>query len=321
MKSCSGLGSGGGGIRTLGTGNRYTGFRDRPFQPLRHPSGVVGLRLASISVRFGGFAMADTPPRRGVEMPRKPSVRNKNGHWFSEAGGVGQYLGRCDSVTHAEAMARLWAALAGDGDRVGVDRHGESDRPIVRPSANERTKSPRRSAPPRTRSSFVRTPAQGPSYPTSPPLPTTIQEPTVSELMERFLEWLGRHRSDRTQQERRRRLRRFCDAYGGSTATSLTASHLESFQDGLAALHALDYVKKHVTSVRAMFNRGAKLGWLPHDFRPFASVEPIHLPARRAASGSAARWSSGRWTGSRRWGTAMRPKQKRMGIEQGLRGR
>ena len=31
--------SGGGGIRTHGTGNRYTGFRDRPFQPLRHPSG------------------------------------------------------------------------------------------------------------------------------------------------------------------------------------------------------------------------------------------------------------------------------------------
>jgi integrase len=30
--------SGGGGIRTHGTGDRYTGFRDRPFQPLRHPS-------------------------------------------------------------------------------------------------------------------------------------------------------------------------------------------------------------------------------------------------------------------------------------------
>ncbi len=30
--------SGGGGIRTHGTGNRPTGFRDRPFRPLRHPS-------------------------------------------------------------------------------------------------------------------------------------------------------------------------------------------------------------------------------------------------------------------------------------------
>jgi integrase len=33
--------SGGGGIRTHGTAKRYTGFRDRPFQPLRHPSGLV----------------------------------------------------------------------------------------------------------------------------------------------------------------------------------------------------------------------------------------------------------------------------------------
>ena len=33
--------SGGGGIRTHGTAKRYTGFRDRPFQPLRHPSGRV----------------------------------------------------------------------------------------------------------------------------------------------------------------------------------------------------------------------------------------------------------------------------------------
>ena len=34
--------SGGGGIRTHGTAMRYTGFRDRPFQPLRHPS--VGVK-------------------------------------------------------------------------------------------------------------------------------------------------------------------------------------------------------------------------------------------------------------------------------------
>lgn len=33
--------SGGGGIRTHGTGNRPTGFRDRPFRPLRHPSNLI----------------------------------------------------------------------------------------------------------------------------------------------------------------------------------------------------------------------------------------------------------------------------------------
>jgi integrase len=99
-------------------------------------------------------------------------------------------------------------------------------------------------------------------------------------LMKRFLTWLERHRSDRTRQERRRHLQRFCDAYGNLRATSLTASHLETFQDDLETLYALDYVKKHVTSVRAMFNRGAKLEWLPHDFRPFIGVEPIRLPAK-----------------------------------------
>jgi len=107
-----------------------------------------------------------------------------------------------------------------------------------------------------------------------------MQQITVAESMERFLSWLWRHRSDRTQQERRRHLRRFRDAYGDLRAISITASHLEMFQDDLAARHALDYVKKHVTSVLAMFNKGAKLGWLPHDFRPFASVEPIRLPAK-----------------------------------------
>jgi hypothetical protein len=60
-------------------------------------------------------------------------------------------------------------------------------------------------------------------------------------------------------------------------ATSITASHPERFQDDPAAVHAPDYVKKHVTSVRAMFNRGTKLEWLPHDFRPFVNVEPIRL--------------------------------------------
>jgi integrase len=224
--------------------------------------------------------MADSPPTGGFGMARKPSVRNKNGHWFSEAGGVGRYLGRCDNVSHAEAMARLWAALADNGDRGVGGGDGENDGGIVRPSANERTNPSRHSAALRAPSSFVRSPAQAPSNPTPQPLSTTAPDSTVTELMERFLAWLGRHRSDRTQQERGRHLRRFCDAYGGLRATSLTASHLETFQDDLTAFHALDYVKKHVTSVRAMFNRGSKLGWLPHNFRPFASVEPIRLPSK-----------------------------------------
>src|SRR6516225_8632966 len=45
-------------------------------------------------------------------MARKPGVRAKNGYWYSEAGGIGRYLGRIDDISHAEAMSRLWAALA-----------------------------------------------------------------------------------------------------------------------------------------------------------------------------------------------------------------
>ena len=213
-------------------------------------------------------------------MARKPSVRIKNGYWFSEAGGGGRYLGRCDSVSHAEAMARLWSALAGGWDRVGVLDNEGDDGAIARPSANERTITSRCSAAPPARSSFVRSPAQAPSNTTPHNLSTTTQESTVTELMERFLTWLGRHRSDRTQEERRRHLHCFCHAYGDMKAVAITASHLERFQDDLAARHALDYVKKHITSVQAMFNRGSKLGWLPQDFRPFASVETIRLPAK-----------------------------------------
>ena len=44
-------------------------------------------------------------------MSRRPSVRAKNGYWYSEAGGVGRYFGRVDVISHAEAMSRLWGAL------------------------------------------------------------------------------------------------------------------------------------------------------------------------------------------------------------------
>jgi integrase len=36
-------------------------------------------------------------------------------------------------------------------------------------------------------------------------------------------------------------------------------------------------VKKHATTVRTMFSRGVKAGWLPHGFKPFASVDGIRL--------------------------------------------
>jgi hypothetical protein len=46
-------------------------------------------------------------------MARKPSIRAKNGYWFSEAGGVGRYFGRADVVRRAEATASFGQFLQG----------------------------------------------------------------------------------------------------------------------------------------------------------------------------------------------------------------
>jgi len=94
-------------------------------------------------------------------------------------------------------------------------------------SSRLRTNHSRRLAPTRPRNSFARNPAQAPSTPTPQNLSTTMQESTVAELMERFLAWLGRHRSDRTS----RSGGGISDAYGGLRATSIAAWHLEMFQD------------------------------------------------------------------------------------------
>ena len=54
--------------------------------------------------------------------------------------------------------------------------------------------------------------------------------------------------------------------------------HLEAFVDDLKAKgHAFDYIQKHVIRIGAMYRKGARKGWLPGGFRPFASVEPICL--------------------------------------------
>ena len=50
----------------------------------------------------------------------------------------------------------------------------------------------------------------------------------------------------------------------GLHAVAIAGSHLEAFQDALrAAGHDPLYVKKHSTTVRAMFNKGVRMGWLP----------------------------------------------------------
>lgn len=209
-------------------------------------------------------------------MGRKATVRVKNGHWFSEAGGIGRYFGRVDGVSYSEAMARLWTAFLGDDkDRFGGFGIGSGG------SANERTNAEthqdvNQSHPPGV-NSIVRSPIT-PHEPVSTPHNKNLPSITVAELRDCYLEWLERHRSHALHREAKRHLQRFCKACEGLYANAIAGNHLESFQDALrAAGHDPLYVKKHAASVRTMFNRGIKAGWLPQGFKPFIGVEGIRL--------------------------------------------
>jgi hypothetical protein len=70
-------------------------------------------------------------------MGRQASVRQKNGYWFSEAEGAGRYFGRVDVTSRAEAMARLWATLAGNYG--GSDRLVEVGQEADAAACDERT--------------------------------------------------------------------------------------------------------------------------------------------------------------------------------------
>jgi len=86
--------------------------------------------------------------------------------------------------------------------------------------------------------------------------------------------------------EVKRHLQRWCDRVGEFEALAITGADLEVFQETLIAdAHALMYVKKHITSVRAMFNKGVKMGWLPSGFQPFATVESIRLDPKPLLEG------------------------------------
>ena len=209
-------------------------------------------------------------------MSRKPGVRNKNGYWFSEAGDIGRYFGRVDVVSYSEAMARLWAALASEGgDRVLGFGVGGAVYANQRP--NGQTPQVGRRSPALGDSSLVRSPTT-PDATASTLNPPPLSTNTVAELRDRYLDWLRLHRSPALHRGAKRHLQRFCEACGGLHAVAIAGSHLEAFQDALrGAGHDPSYVKKHATTVRAMFNKGVSMGWLPQGFKPFASVEGIRL--------------------------------------------
>jgi hypothetical protein len=98
---------------------------------------------------------------------------------------------------------------------------------------------------------------------------------TVWGLFGEFSRWIQSQRSDRTLEERQRHLQRWCDRLGDLHCSAIGASHLENFMSDLLRRYPADYVAKHVTSIKAMFNTAVKKGWLPPGFAPFSSVEPV----------------------------------------------
>ena len=101
---------------------------------------------------------------------------------------------------------------------------------------------------------------------------------TVSELRDKYLEWVKRNRSEQLYNESRRHLARFCRTFGRTPAVEIRGADLEKFTDGLLAKRMTPlYVRKHATSVRTLFSRGRKATWLPADCRPFANVEGVRV--------------------------------------------
>jgi hypothetical protein len=137
------------------------------------------------------------------------------------------------------------------------------------------------------RSSFVRSPTTNAAA--STPNPEPLSTITGTELKDRYLDWLRRHRSPALHREAKRHLQRWCDAYGALDTTTISGDHLAAFTVSLKAEgHALMYIKKHCTTARACFNRGVKAGWLPPGFKPFANVESIRLDSRPLLEGDLA---------------------------------
>lgn len=113
---------------------------------------------------------------------------------------------------------------------------------------------------------------------------------TVLELCDRFLIWVKDHRSERSYDERKRHLNRFCNFRVGTQllaelpAEKVQASDLMVFKAHLAEKYEVDpfTVDKHVTSIKHAFNWGTKhpspVPHLPPTFRPFASVEKYKRP-------------------------------------------
>lgn len=99
---------------------------------------------------------------------------------------------------------------------------------------------------------------------------------TLDQLAERFLVWVAANRGKKAHAERSRHIDRFRKSAGKIEAGDVTSAHIEKFVGYLRASEfAADYVEKHLVSVKAMFRKGVRKGWIPATVRPFDAVDAI----------------------------------------------
>lgn len=179
-------------------------------------------------------------------MARQPKLRKKTVgkavYWFTKAGGD-TYFGRTDEVPYADARRQFNQHLASVTDDQGSSKG---------------------------------------------------RDLTAGELMDLFLGWIEQHRSDRTYSTRKTHCNRFGKfkikgvKVGDLPARKVRASDLEGWLDHLEAEgHEAQTRRHHETSIKHSWNwatkhcpPGSNTPYLPPTFRPFASVERVHVPLK-----------------------------------------
>jgi integrase len=120
------------------------------------------------------------------------------------------------------------------------------------------------------------------------------RELSAGELMDLFLEWIEKHRSDRTYSTRKTHCNRFGkfkikeDKIGDRSARKVRASDLEAWLAHLDQEGHAPQTRRHAqTSIKHCWNwatkhcpEGSNTPYLSPTFRPFSSVERVYVPAK-----------------------------------------
>jgi integrase len=121
-----------------------------------------------------------------------------------------------------------------------------------------------------------------------------VRELSAAELMETFLDWIEKHRSERTYSTRRTYCNRFGNfkvkgvKMGDLPALKVRASDLESWLGGLEVEGLAPQTRRHAqTSIKHCWNwatkhcpEGSNTPYFPPTFRTFASVEQVFVPRK-----------------------------------------